>query len=395
MGDGGKGLKEIRADLHIHVGRTSSGVTVKIPSSPELTVEGILRGAPHQGLDLVGIVDAHVPAVQDDLAALLAEGQLVPLTGGGYRFVNGVVLLAGMEMESARGRLHQVAFFPSLTEVADLAQFLRQFGSGRWSSPQHVDAGPLFLLKETLARQGFFFFAHIFTPHRGLYAAGTLDDFLPEGARREVAAMELGLSADTEMADRLAELAPYTFLSNSDAHSPERLGREFNVLWVEDADFGEVEKALFRQDGRRVVANYGLDPRLGKYHRTYCPSCRELAGEDPPVLTCPVCGNERVVLGVLDRIAHLAQGRTTQHPLHRPPYFRQIPFEHLPGFGPRTREVLRRAFGNEVWAYHEAPPALLATLLGQEKTELLLAARRGELALRPGGGGRYGRVLRK
>ncbi|MCL4426607.1 MAG: endonuclease Q family protein [Firmicutes bacterium] len=385
-------MKQCRADLHLHIGRAGDGRPIKIPSSPALTVEGILAEAKRKGLDLVGIVDAHFPAVRQDVESLIRSDRLEPLTGGGYKASNGVVILTGVEMETWKGRFHQVAFFPTLEQLGDFARRLLTLGSGRWSSPQRVAAEPSKILSETLSRQGFFFFAHVFTPYRGLYSAGLLRNFLTEGEREQLAAVELGLSADSPMADHLAELAPYTFLSNSDAHSLGKLAREFNVLRLAEASFQEVEMALLRRQGRRVDANFGLDPRLGKYHRTYCPNCDHLALSAPPVLTCPECGNQVVVLGVMDRLIHLAGRRESQPPPHRPPYHYQIPLEYLPGIGLRAKDALLQNFGSEINALHQATASELERVLGPKKTGLILSARRGELPLLPGGGGRYGRV---
>ena len=66
-----------------------------------------------------------------------------------------------------------------------------------------------------------------------------------------------------------------TFLTNSDAHSLPKIAREYNKMEVEDISFKEIVKALKNEDGRRIVANYGLDPKLGKYHRTYCDDCEK------------------------------------------------------------------------------------------------------------------------
>ncbi len=86
---------------------------------------------------------------------------------------------------------------------------------------------------------------------------------------KKIPAIELGLSADTEIADKLKELAKYTFLTNSDAHSLPKIGREYNIIELEEANFKEILLALQRKDGRSITANYGLDPKLGRYHRTF------------------------------------------------------------------------------------------------------------------------------
>lgn len=81
---------------------------------------------------------------------------------------------------------------------------------------------------------------------------------------KRIAAVELGLSADSEMAGYISELDSYTFLTNSDAHSLGKIGREYNVIELARPSFSELKLALERKAGRRVSANFGLNPRLGQ-----------------------------------------------------------------------------------------------------------------------------------
>jgi len=93
------------------------------------------------------------------------------------------------------------------------------------------------------------------------------------------------------MASQLGELDEKAFLSNSDAHSLSKMGREYNIFEMEEANYEEILKAFKGIDGRKIKANFGLDPKLGKYHRTYCLVCDSVIKEDPPVLKCPVPTN--------------------------------------------------------------------------------------------------------
>ncbi|MCL6508580.1 MAG: endonuclease Q family protein, partial [Bryobacteraceae bacterium] len=72
------------------------------------------------------------------------------------------------------------------------------------------------------------------------------------------------------MADQIAELHRYPYLTNSDAHSLRKIAREYEEVRLAAPTFAELEKALRGEDGRAIVANYGLNPKLGKYHQTVC-----------------------------------------------------------------------------------------------------------------------------
>ena len=82
--------------------------------------------------------------------------------------------------------------------------------------------------------------------------------------------LELGLSADTDMADMMGETRDYTFLSNSDAHSADNIGREYNLLRLADNNFQELRYALENFEGRRVMANYGMDPLICLLYTSRC-----------------------------------------------------------------------------------------------------------------------------
>ncbi|MCK9905754.1 endonuclease Q family protein, partial [Frankia sp. Cpl3] len=155
--------------------------------------------------------------------------------------------------------------------------------------------------------------------------------------------------------------------------------------------FAEWKKALLRQDGRKVVTNYGLHPRLGKYHQTICQACKSpLPAEE--VDRCPHCGDKRVVRGVNERIKQLADQPTGCHPPHRPPYVEQIPLEFIPGIGSKTKEQLYQAFGTEMNILHRIDEARLAAAVGEAVAKTIVQARTGQLAIFTGGGGFYGKV---
>jgi uncharacterized protein (TIGR00375 family) len=232
--------------------------------------------------------------------------------------------------------------------------------------------------------------AHIFTPHKGLYGncADSLSEVLDSSL---VEAVELGLSANTAMADCISELHGFTFLTNSDAHSLGKIGREYQAIRMAERTFAEWRKALRREEGRGITVNYGLHPQLGKYHQTACPNCQSLLPPDEKE-RCPACGFKRVVRGVAARIAQLADTKAGQHPDFRPPYVEQVPLEFLPGVGPKLLQKLYAAFGTQMDVLHRVPEADLARVTGERIARLIVLARTGDLQITPGGAGTYGRI---
>ncbi|TFG90373.1 MAG: TIGR00375 family protein, partial [Candidatus Atribacteria bacterium] len=216
-----------------------------------------------------------------------------------------------------------------------------------------------------------------------------------KSALKKIPAIELGLSADTEIADHLKELSEYTFLTNSDAHSLPKIGREYNIIELETSSFKEVLLALQRKEGRKITANYGLDPKLGKYHRTFCEICNYTASNNPPVYKCEICGSDKILKGVFDRIVEIGDQQQSVSPSHRPPYYHQVPLEFVPGAGKKTLNKIFGYFGTEMNILHKASYQEISQVVGFEIAQNIILARKGLLKLSPGGGGKYGKVKKK
>ncbi|MCR4426060.1 MAG: endonuclease Q family protein [Firmicutes bacterium] len=392
-------MKEYFVDLHAHIGRNSEGKKVKVAGARDLTFENIAReAAKRKGIEIVGVIDCASPRVLSDIDRLVRAGEMVELPGGGLRYLDQVTVIAGAEVEApcpAGGTAHCLSFFPTLTQVRAFSREMAGHIRNMNLSTQRANMGARELAAATRRHDGLFVVAHAFTPHRSLYGtcARRLSDVFLGQERELVDGVELGLSADTDMADRIAELRDYTFLSNSDAHSLPKLGREYNVMLLEEASFREVALALSRRAGRRVVANFGLDPRLGKYHLTACEDCGARFSVAASPRVCPECGSVRLVIGVSDRIAEIADTERPVHPDHRPPYQHQVPLEFVPGVGSATMDRLIDAFGTEMAILHRAGLEDLSEVVGPLLAERIVLAREGELRVAAGGGGTYGKAV--
>ncbi len=236
--------------------------------------------------------------------------------------------------------------------------------------------------------------AHIFTPHKSYYGncADRLKDIFKEKYDK-VFAVELGLSSDTFLADQISELENKTFLTNSDAHSLPRIAREYNKIKVENISFKEIVKALKNEDGRKVVANYGLDPKLGKYHRSFCEDCNDSILIDEAASICPKCGKENITFGVFDRIELIKDKKETQSPKNRPPYIYQVPLTFIPGVGGKTIDKLLNHFETEMNILHKATQDDIEAVAGEKVAKNIYNACKGNIAVHSGGGGVYGKVL--
>jgi uncharacterized protein (TIGR00375 family) len=390
-------LQSVYCDLHVHIGRTSEGQPVKISGSKELTFAGIAKeAAERKGIGLVGIIDSHSPGVLRDIHHALESGEMSIAEGGGIAY-RGTTILLGTEIEirePGRKECHVLAFMPDLGVMEEFSSWMSRHMRNVNLSSQRLYVPSRELQDEITGRGGLLIPAHIFTPHKGLY--GCAAERMAELFDLErIAAVELGLSADSEMAGYISELDPYSFLTNSDAHSLGKIGREYNVIEMQQPSFNELKLALKRSEGRGVSANFGLNPRLGKYHRTYCSGCGSIIDEAYATSErCPYCGSPKLVKGVLDRILDIADREQPMVPDHRPPYHYQVPLEFIPGLGKRKLDDLLQVFGTEMNILHKAGETELAAVAGAELAGQIVHARTGKLALSAGGGGTYGKVIK-
>ena len=165
--------------------------------------------------------------------------------------------------------------------------------------------------------------------------------------------MNFGLSADTDYADRIRELADKKFLTNSDAHSLPKIAREYNTFEMENISFESFKKVLGYEDKIQngdnklnyIVCNNGMYSRLGKYNKTYCDMCECVSEiEDGK---CKKCGSKKIVKGVEDRVLEIADGESVS-PKNRPKYMYKIPLEYIPKLGKKTKEKMLEFYGTEM-----------------------------------------------
>ncbi|WP_077621660.1 endonuclease Q family protein [Sediminibacillus massiliensis] len=379
------------ADLHIHIGRDLHNKPVKITGARSLTLTNILiESSQRKGMDIIGVIDSHVPSVQAELEDLIHAGKAEEQADGGIRF-DRTTLILGSEIEIydrfCQGPVHVLCFFPTLSKMKEFSNWLQgKMTNINLSSQRYYGTGKelQYKVKEL---SGLFIPAHVFTPFKSLYGKGVKKTLTEVFDKDLIDAVELGLSADTKMADRISELHRYTFLTNSDAHSLAKIGREYQKLELNEPTFQELVLAIQEIDGRKVSANYGMNPLLGKYHVSVCANCLEPVQTSEP---CKSCQGNKWIKGVSDRIDELSDSDHTIS--RRPPYIHQVPLEYLPTLGPKTMDKLLEAFDTEMDVLHNTTKEELEKVVSEKLAQAIIAMRSGKLPVIPGGGGKYGRV---
>ena len=397
-------MYEIFADLHIHIGRSESGKPIKITGARSLNFANIAREcSDRKGIQVAGIIDCASPYVIEDIENFLNSGDAYELKDGGIIYKDKVCILLGSEVETSEkgrngksGSAHNICFFPYLKDIKGFSNELSKHVKNITLSTQRSNLSGYDLVDIVEKYNGIVIPAHIFTPHKSYYGncVDRLKDIFKEKYDK-IFAVELGLSSDTFLADQISELENKTFLTNSDAHSLPRIAREYNKMQVEDISFKEIVKALKNEDGRKIIANYGLDPKLGKYHRSFCEDCNDSIEIDQAATVCPKCGGQNITFGVFDRIELIKDKKQTQSPKNRPPYIYQVPLSFIPGVGGKTIEKLLSNFETEMNILHKVSKDDIEAVVGEKIAKNIEKSITGNIEVHSGGGGIYGKVLTK
>ncbi len=249
--------------------------------------------------------------------------------------------------------------------------------------------------------------SHIWTPWFSLFGANSGFDSIEECFEEMtpfIFALETGLSSDPAMNRRLSALDRFALVSNSDAHSPSKIGREANAFDTEFSFRGLIE-ALRSRDPERFLRTVEFFPEEGKYHADGHRKCGVLLspGESRAANDlCPRCG-KKLTIGVLHRVEELADREPGDIPPGLIPFRNLIPLneivaEALGGRSPDSQGVWEvytrfvREFGTELAVLEEVPVADLARLAPERVSRGVDRMRRGLVRISPGHDGEYGTI---
>ena len=400
------------ADLHIHskYSRATSG---------ECVPEHLDLWARRKGIGLLGTGDFTHPAWRQEL-----RDKLVPAEEGLY------TLREGLHVEGAAGterprfvvtgeissiykkdgrvrKVHNLILLPGLEAAEALSKKLEAIGN------IHSDGRPILgldsrdLLEITMETcpEAVFIPAHIWTPHFSLFGAFSGFDTI-EACFGDMTpcihAVETGLSSDPPMNWRLSALDRYALVSNSDAHSPSKLGREANLLEIEPS-YPALASALRGRGAPGFRGTVEFFPEEGKYHfdgHRNCKLCLR-PGDTPADGRCPVCGG-KLTIGVLHRVEELADREEGFVPQDSVPFQSLVPLPEViaacTGFGPASSrvtaryEALLRELGPEFTILREVPEEEIGRVAGPAVAEGVRRMRRGQVELSPGYDGEYGKI---
>ena len=246
-------------------------------------------------------------------------------------------------------KVHNLIFVPSFSAARALQARLEALGNIRSDGRPilGLDSRDLFEIVLDSSERAFLVPAHIWTPWFSVLGAKSGFDTIEEcygDLSEEIHALETGLSSDPPMNWMCSFLDRFTLISNSDAHSPEKLGREANIF---DTDFSydDIIGAMKSGDRRRFLGTIEFFPQEGKYHFDGHRKCGVRWDPVKTLLhgeTCPVCG-KKVTIGVMHRVAQRADREKLEEGGPRALYFSLIPLtellSELMGCAPSTKKV--------------------------------------------------------
>ncbi|MDA1337410.1 MAG: hypothetical protein O3C23_01455 [bacterium] len=216
-------------------------------------------------------------------------------------------------------------------------------------------------------------------------------------------AIETGLSSDPQMNWRLSALDDITLLSNSDSHSLEKLGREANVFDTE-LNYSGIREAIVTKDPKKFLYTIEFFPEEGKYHYDGHRLCNVVMSPEQSKKQknmCHVC-KRPLTIGVLNRVAELADRKEGAHPKVVIPYKSLIPLQEIiadamhQGVGTKKGkaeyEKLIERFGNEFAVLLDAKEEDLESVTLPEIAEGIMRVREGKVTIEPGYDGEYGKI---
>ncbi len=393
------------ADFHLHSKYSRA-------TSKEMEVETLARWAKKKGISLLGTGDFTHPTYLTEL-----RSKLEPLGNGLLRLKKedqGVQFILTTEMSNiySQGgkvrRIHTLIFAPSFEVVQALSSKLGNLG--KISS----DGRPIFgfsakdLAKMILdiSPDCMVIPAHAWTPWFSIFGANSGFDSIEEcfGEMTPfIHAIETGLSSDPEMNWRLSALDGITLISNSDAHSPNRLGREANAFDCA-LDYGELTETLRTKDRKRFLFTLEFFPEEGKYHYDGHRECGVIFAPSQTKThqyLCPKC-HKKLTVGVMHRVEELADRPEGFVPRNAIPSIHLIPLEEIlaEALGQRVGtkaveveyEKLLERGGSEFQILLDATPDELQSFVSPRVLEAIIRMRQGKVLILPGHDGAYGKI---
>lgn len=389
------------ADFHIHSKFSRA-------TSSQMEVEHLDKFAKTKGISLLGSGDFTHPLWLSEL-----REKLRPAGNGLYIYQNTYFILTGevcniFNYQGRSKKIHNIIFAKSFEIAEKINEKLSNFGD-LWADGRPIlrlEAKHLVEIVLEIDESSFVVPAHIWTPWFSLFGANSGFDHIYDCFGEQtpnIFTLETGLSSDPKMNWRLSCLDKFTLISNSDAHSPAKLGREANVFDCH-LSYDEIKAVLKRKDRKRFLFTIEFFPEEGKYHWDGHRACNlRLSPEETRKNKglCPVCGRP-VTVGVMNRVKELSDREEGFVPKPAIPYKNLIPLEEIIAqavnkkVGTRTCQQhyqrLINHFKSELSVLLETSKEELYSVVENKIASAIINVREGKVEIKPGYDGVYGEI---
>lgn len=318
------------ADLHIHSLYSRA-------TSKEMEINKLVEYAKYKGIKLLGTGDFTHPEWLKLLKKELKEIEEIGLCEKeGIYFILQTEVSNIYQQDGKLRRIHNLIYTSSFERVEKINNFLSKYGDLTSDGRPILNLSSYDLvgfLKE-IDSDCFIVPAHIWTPHFSLFGSVSGFDSIEEcflDLTSEIFALETGLSSDPKMNWRLSSLDRFSLISNSDAHSPQKIGREANVFELEKISYYEIKEVLKNKDKKKFLFTIEFFPEEGKYHYDGHRNCNIRLSPKESIVNndlCPVCG-KKVTIGVLHRVELLADREEGYIPEGAIPFKNLIPLDEI------------------------------------------------------------------
>ncbi|MCX6723886.1 MAG: endonuclease Q family protein [Candidatus Staskawiczbacteria bacterium] len=402
-------------DFHIHSKYSRA-------TSPSMDLENLDRWAKIKGIKVLGTGDFTHPKWFESIKKELnpaerglfsRHSQITPKAGQfddnfATRFLLTSEISCIYKKNNKVRKVHIIVFAPSVRVVEKINEKLNKIGN------LHSDGRPILGLDaKELAKivldadeNCLVVPAHAWTPWFAVFGSksgfNSLEECFDEYTKY-IYAIETGLSSDPKMNWRLSQLDKITLISNSDAHSPQKIGREANVFDTELSYQGIAEAIKFK-DSKKFLYTMEFFPEEGKYHYDGHRLCSlSLTPQQSKKYNniCPKCAKP-LVIGVLNRVEELADRPEGFVPKNAIPFKSLIPLNEIIaesiGVSVAGKEVLRhynnliKTLGSEFKILLESTEKEITKESLPEIAEAVLSMRQGKVLIEPGYDGVYGKI---
>lgn len=402
------------ADLHIHS-------RYSMATSKDGTPENLELWARKKGISILGtgdfthekwreeLKDSMVSA-EDGFYKLKDEKRLPEaerMKDQTVRFVVSGEISCIYKKNGKTRKAHHLILLPGLEEAEKMANKLEKIGN------IHSDGRPILgldsrdLLEIMLeaSPEGIFIPAHIWTPHFSVLGAKSGFDSLEEcfeDLTPYIHALETGLSSDPPMNWRISSLDQYQLVSNSDAHSPSKIGREANLLDIE-LSYEGLSRALCRGEG--LLGTVEFFPEEGKYHydgHRKCEVCLTPEEAEKMGNICPVCG-KKLTMGVEHRVEQLADRKYGYRKENAKEFESLVPLAEVisscMGYSSGSKKVqscyenMLEKLGPEFEILRRVPAEDIKAVFDENVAAAIEGIRQKKVKKIPGFDGKYGKIL--